>query len=82
MLQNALHSPQSLDHVCAVVVEIPQLAIVSLVGPPEGVLLQNLERRGGEGRGGEGRGGEGRGGEGRWMRWDERWGGERKGGWG
>ena len=53
VLQNALHSSQGLDHVCAVVVEIPQLAIVSLVGPPEGVLLQNLERRGGEGRGGE-----------------------------
>lgn len=53
MLQNALHSSQGLDHVRAVVVEIPQLAIMSLVGPPEGVLLQNLG--GGRGEGGEGR---------------------------
>ena len=66
MLQNALHSSQGLDHVCAVVVEIPQLAIMTLVGPPEGILLENLggergeEREKREGRRGRReRGGEG-----------------------
>ena len=60
MLQNALHSSQGLDHVRAVVVEIPQLAIMTLVGPPEGILLENLggergeERERREGRGGRG----------------------------
>lgn len=42
MFQDALHSTQSLDHVCAVVVQVPQLAIVPLVGPPEWILLQHL----------------------------------------
>jgi hypothetical protein len=31
-----------LDHIGAVVVEVPELAIVFLVGPPEGVLLEQL----------------------------------------
>ena len=42
VLEDAFHSAQSLDHVCPVVVEIPQLAIVTLVRPPEWVLLQHL----------------------------------------
>ncbi len=42
VLQNALHTPQGLDDICSVVVQVPQLAIVALVGPPEGVLLQHL----------------------------------------
>lgn len=42
VLQNALHATQSLDHVCAVVVQVPQFSIVSLVGPPEWILLQHL----------------------------------------
>lgn len=43
VLQNALHTAQCLDHVCAVVVEVPKLAIMPLMCPPKGVLLQNLE---------------------------------------
>lgn len=42
VLQYALHATQCLDHICSVVVQVPQLAIVSLVGPPEWVLLQHL----------------------------------------
>lgn len=42
MLQDALHAPERLDHVCAVVVQIPKLSIVPLVRPPERVLLQYL----------------------------------------
>ena len=42
VLQDALHATQSLDHVGTVVVQIPQLAVVPLMGPPEGVLLQHL----------------------------------------
>lgn len=42
VFQNALHATQGLDHVCAVVVQVPQLAVVPLVCPPEGVLLQDL----------------------------------------
>ena len=42
MLEDALHSAQCLDHVRPVVVEVPQLAVVTLVGPPEWVLLQHL----------------------------------------
>ena len=43
VFQDALHTAQGLDHVCAVVVQVPQLAVVTLVGPPEWVLLQHLE---------------------------------------
>lgn len=43
VFQDALHPSQSLDHVCPVVVEVPQLPVVTLVGPPERVLLQNLQ---------------------------------------
>lgn len=43
VLQNAFHTTQGLDHVCAVVVEVPELAVMPLVCPPERVLLQNLE---------------------------------------
>ena len=42
MLEDALHSAESLDHVCPVVVEVPQLSIVLLMGPPERILLQDL----------------------------------------
>lgn len=42
MLQNALHSAQSLNHVRAVVVQVPEFAVMSLVGPPERILLQHL----------------------------------------
>jgi hypothetical protein len=42
MLKDALHTSEGLNHISSVVVQVPQLAIVLLVGPPEGVLLQNL----------------------------------------
>lgn len=42
VLQNAFHTAQSLNHICAVVVQVPQFAIVSLVSPPEWILLQHL----------------------------------------
>lgn len=43
MLQNAFHTTQGLDHVCAVVVQVPELPVMPLVCPPERVLLQNLD---------------------------------------
>lgn len=45
VFKNALHTTQSLDHVCAVVVQVPKFSIMSLVCPPEGILLQNLQRQ-------------------------------------
>lgn len=42
MLQDALDSSQSLNHVGSVVVQVPEFAVVFLVGPPEGVLLEQL----------------------------------------
>ena len=39
VLQYALHTTESLDHVCTIVVQIPQLTIVSLVSPPERILF-------------------------------------------
>lgn len=43
VLQDAFHTTQGLDHVCAVVVQIPKFAIVSLMSPPERILFQHLE---------------------------------------
>lgn len=43
VFQNTFHSAQSLNHVGPVVVQIPQLAVMSLVGPPERILLENLK---------------------------------------
>mmetsp|Transcript_27924 Transcript_27924/g.90699 ORF Transcript_27924/g.90699 Transcript_27924/m.90699 type:complete len:205 (-) Transcript_27924:4267-4881(-) len=42
MLQNALNSSKRLDDIGSVIVQIPQLAIVSLVSPPEGIRFQQL----------------------------------------
>jgi hypothetical protein len=42
VLENALHPAQRLDHVRPIVVEVPEFAVVALVGPPERVLLQHL----------------------------------------
>ena len=39
-----LNSSQSLDHVRAIVVQVPELAVVTLMRPPERVLLQHLVR--------------------------------------
>eukprot|EP00964_Phaeocystis_antarctica_P078146 scaffold48598_cov65-Phaeocystis_antarctica.AAC.1 len=43
VLEDALDAAERLDHVGAVVVEVPQLAVVPLVRPPEGVLPHDLE---------------------------------------
>ena len=43
VLQNALDSAQSLDHVSAIVVEVPELSIVTLMSPPEWILFQHLQ---------------------------------------
>ena len=43
VLKNSLDSAQRLDHVRAVVVEVPKLAIVALVSPPKRILLQHLK---------------------------------------
>lgn len=42
VLEDTLNSTQCLDHICAVIIEVPQFAIVLLMRPPEGVLLQDL----------------------------------------
>ena len=42
VLQDTLHTSQGLDDICPIVVQVPQLAIMALVGPPEGVLLEHL----------------------------------------
>ena len=44
VFEDTFNSTQGLDHVRPVVVEIPQLTIVTLVGPPERILLQYLAR--------------------------------------
>jgi hypothetical protein len=44
VLQDALHPAQRLNDVRAVVVQVPQLAVVALVGPPKRVLLHDLHR--------------------------------------
>ncbi len=43
VLQDTLHTTQGLDDICAVVIQIPELAVVPLMRPPEGVLLEHLE---------------------------------------
>jgi hypothetical protein len=43
MLQDALHTSQRLNHVSAVVVQVPQLAIMLLMRPPEGIQSRDLE---------------------------------------
>mmetsp|Transcript_4453 Transcript_4453/g.3945 ORF Transcript_4453/g.3945 Transcript_4453/m.3945 type:complete len:530 (-) Transcript_4453:1161-2750(-) len=42
VLENALHTTQRLDDISAVVVEVPELAVMALVRPPEGVGLHKL----------------------------------------
>ena len=42
MFQDAFHSTERLDHIGAVIVQIPQLSVVLLMRPPERVLLQDL----------------------------------------
>ena len=40
MLQDTFHSAERLDDVCAVIVQVPQLAVVPLMRPPERVQAQ------------------------------------------
>lgn len=42
MLENSLDSSESGDNVDSVVVELPELSIMSLGCPPEGVVLEEL----------------------------------------
>lgn len=42
VFQDTLYASQGLDHVGTVVIQVPELAVVALVGPPEWVLLQYL----------------------------------------
>jgi hypothetical protein len=42
VFKNSLYSTKSLNHICPVVVQVPQLAIMSLMCPPKWILLQNL----------------------------------------
>ena len=43
VFQDSLDTTQGLDHVCSVIVQVPQFAVVALVGPPERILLQHLQ---------------------------------------
>lgn len=45
VLQDPFHPAQGLDHVRAVIVQVPEFAIVPLVRPPERVLLQHLQTK-------------------------------------
>lgn len=51
VFQDPLYSSKSLDHVRTIIVEVPQLSIMTLMSPPEWVLLENL-RKEDEGEGG------------------------------
>ena len=44
MLEDALNAAKRLDHVGAIIVEIPKFAVVTLMRPPEWILLENLVR--------------------------------------
>ena len=44
VFQDALHPSQGLDHVRPVVVQVPQLTIMTLMGPPERILFQYLQK--------------------------------------
>lgn len=42
VLQDTFHPAQRLNHVGTIVVQVPEFSIVTLVRPPEGILLQDL----------------------------------------
>ena len=48
VFQYSLYSSKSLDHVRAIIVEVPQLSIMTLMSPPEWVLLENLRKEDGQ----------------------------------
>merc|ERR1719238_1856525 len=43
VLENPFDASERLDHVRPVVVEVPELPVVALVRPPEGVVARHLE---------------------------------------
>lgn len=43
MFKDALDTSEGLDHVSSVIVQVPQFAVMTLVCPPEWVLLQDLQ---------------------------------------
>lgn len=42
MLEDPFNSSQCLDDISPIIVQVPQLAIVSLMGPPKWILFQHL----------------------------------------
>lgn len=42
MFQNTFHSAQRLDDICAVIVQIPQFAVMALMSPPEGIAFDEV----------------------------------------
>ena len=42
MLKNTFNTTECLNHVSPIVVEVPELSIMLLMSPPEGVLLEHL----------------------------------------
>lgn len=42
MLKNSFNSSKSLNYICSIVVQVPQLPIMSLMCPPERILFKNL----------------------------------------
>jgi len=42
VLENTFNTTKCLDHISSVMIEIPELTVVSSVCPPERILLENL----------------------------------------
>ena len=42
MFENSFNTSKSLNNIGSVIVQVPQLSIMSLVRPPKGILFQNL----------------------------------------
>jgi len=42
VLKDALNSSKRLDHIGSIVVQVPELSVVPLMSPPEGIDLQDL----------------------------------------
>lgn len=45
MLQNPFYTAECLNHVRPVIVQVPQFTVMTLVSPPEWILLQHLDDR-------------------------------------
>lgn len=42
MFQNTFNTTKCLDHISTIMVQVPQLTIVTVMSPPERILFQNL----------------------------------------